>query len=180
MIRTSLVGIFVLAICNAVAAQSGGGLPGGLPGGGVCSQVAGSFSVTSVDGTSVEIGLTGDVSGTVNGAVNSFSETPFGSGTLTTAHFSGSVSTANGSLDVTGQVFQVNLSAIPMPGGMMTAATMGPVGSVTFVRLTVTGGTGDYDGNFGVIFGFENTIMGDSMGSTYRGVLCDISLPPQP
>lgn len=177
MPRLALVGLCVVALCGVAAAQGG---PPSNPGDGVpadCTLIEGDFSVTSTTVDTIEIALTGDVEGTLVGTISEQNDVAIGVGSISVIHFSGTVTGATGTLEVSGRLFMISLGATDDMGN-----PVGPQGSLTSLKLLVTGGTGDYDGNTGIVVGFDSTFgMGlPWMDNGYRGVLCAPATPPMP
>jgi len=181
MTRLALVALCVLGLAGLAVAQPAG-TPGGgtgTPGGGLpanCDQVAGDFTIDSVDATAIAATLTGDVAGTLAGTVTDSHDHTFGFGTISFARFTGTVTTATGTLEVTGRLMQISFGGMPMPG------TIGISGSIEFLKLLVTGGTGDTADHVGIIVGMHNSLAGPmplppSMNQGYHGVLCEQPAP---
>lgn len=183
MTRLALVALCVLGLSGLAIAQPAGGtagIPGGIPGGGGlpanCNVVDGDFTIDAVDTVAITATLTGDVAGTLAGTVTESNTHTFMFGSITFTRFTGTVTTATGTLEVTGRLMQLSFAATPVPG------TVGVGGSVEFLKLIVTGGTGDYADHVGIITGIHTTFAGPvpmppSMSQGYHGVLCELPAP---
>jgi hypothetical protein len=187
MNRLALVALCVLGLSGFALAQPAGG--GFLPGGGTggtggalpanCGQIDGDFTVDAVDTAAITVTLTGDVAGTLAGTVAQSHSHTFGFGTISFTRFTGTVTTATGTLEVTGRLMQISFTGMPMPGAI------GITGSIEFLKLIVTGGTGDTADQVGIIVGMHNTLTGPmplppSANQGYHGVLCTPAAPPAP
>jgi len=156
-----------------------GGGTGGTPGGGIpanCDQVDGDFTIDAVDAVAIAVTLTGDVAGTLAGTVVDQNSHTFGFGTISFTRFTGTVTTATGTLEVTGRLMQITFTGVPIPG----AVTL--TGSIDLLKLIVTGGTGDMADHVGIIVGMHSSLAGPvplppSTNQGYHGILCEQTAP---
>ena len=94
--------------------------------------------------------------------------------------FEGTITTAAGTLEVTGRLMSIDL--MPTMPGMPPI----PMASLDALKLIVTGGTGDTADQVGLIFGIDtdgNLPLPPSFEEGYHGALCpmpDMPAPPAP
>jgi hypothetical protein len=176
MTRFALASILVLGFSGLALGQGMPGFPGTPPN---CTEIAGDFEVTSVTADTIEGTLTGDVDGTFSGTVTDTIDHTFGFGTLSMVRFSATITTATGTLEVTGRLMSITFSMPGMPGGIPL-----PTGSIEAMKMLVTGGTGDTEGKVGILLGVHSTLsimLPPSFNEGYHGILCDApAAPPIP
>lgn len=160
-VLTLVLGIFAASPFVSAQGTPPGMVPPGVPGdpgvpGVDCTSFEGSLEITSETADAIEGTVSGDVEGSWSATVTDTAE--HGGGVVTVVSFDAVLSTLDGDILTSGQLTRISLD----PMGLA---------SITFVRQSITGGTGAYEEAFGYI-GVVDIDLPSISFSMLRGIVC--------